>query len=190
MNFATPVAITAGTTYVASYHCTAGHYSEDDNYFAVGVDNPPKGSSAGDLTLFTAKISSGGKRFGRYVGNCANGTIDLNTMEFRAHDPNDLLTKISLISYSPDAQCPKWEKFVLEVMDGKEHMMRYLQRWMGYTMTANTASVPPPRAERAAFLAGKYRSESAELPYHAARNASVAAAALSAASCWYTTNCR
>lgn len=70
--------------------------------------------------------------------NCANGTIDLNTMEFRAHDPNDLLTKISPISYSPDAQCPGWEKFVLEVMGGKEHMMRYLQRWMGYTMTANT----------------------------------------------------
>src|SRR5205807_1970853 len=51
----------------------------------VAVDNPPKGSYAGDLTMFTAKISSGGKRFGRYVGNCANITkleifcsIDMN----------------------------------------------------------------------------------------------------------------
>jgi hypothetical protein len=31
--FATPVAITAGTTYVASYHTNSGHYSVDRNYF-------------------------------------------------------------------------------------------------------------------------------------------------------------
>jgi hypothetical protein len=42
VSFATPVAITSNTVYVASYHCTIGHYSEDDNYFASkGVDNPP-----------------------------------------------------------------------------------------------------------------------------------------------------
>jgi beta-glucanase (GH16 family) len=42
MLLASPVAITSNTVYVASYHCTIGHYSEDDNYFASkGVDNPP-----------------------------------------------------------------------------------------------------------------------------------------------------
>ena len=42
MSFATPVAITSNTVYVASYHASNGHYSEDDNYFASnGVDNPP-----------------------------------------------------------------------------------------------------------------------------------------------------
>jgi len=42
VNFATPVAITANTVYVASYHANSGHYSSDDNYFSVnGVDNPP-----------------------------------------------------------------------------------------------------------------------------------------------------
>jgi hypothetical protein len=35
------------------------------------VDNPPKGTSAGDLLVFTAQLSSGGQPFGRYVGNCA-----------------------------------------------------------------------------------------------------------------------
>ncbi len=33
VNFATPVAITAGTTYVASYHTNTGHYAADVNYF-------------------------------------------------------------------------------------------------------------------------------------------------------------
>ena len=42
MNFSTPVAITANTIYVASYHSTLGHYAADQNYFASsGVDNPP-----------------------------------------------------------------------------------------------------------------------------------------------------
>jgi hypothetical protein len=42
MLFASPVATTSNTVYVASCHCTVGHYSEDDNYFtSKGVDNPP-----------------------------------------------------------------------------------------------------------------------------------------------------
>jgi hypothetical protein len=40
--FAAPVAVTAGMTYVASYHTNVGYYSGDTNYFASsGVDNAP-----------------------------------------------------------------------------------------------------------------------------------------------------
>jgi hypothetical protein len=40
--FATPIAITAGTTYVVTYFAPAGHYSADVGYFAnSGVDRPP-----------------------------------------------------------------------------------------------------------------------------------------------------
>ncbi len=46
VNFATPVSITAGATYVASYH-TSGNYSADSNYFANPV-------VSGDLTAPTA----------------------------------------------------------------------------------------------------------------------------------------
>lgn len=42
VNFSTPVPITAGTVYVASYHTNVGRYASDNNYFATsGVDNPP-----------------------------------------------------------------------------------------------------------------------------------------------------
>jgi hypothetical protein len=41
-NFASPVAIAANTTYVASYFAPNGHYSGNANYFATqGVDSPP-----------------------------------------------------------------------------------------------------------------------------------------------------
>jgi hypothetical protein len=42
VNFSTPVAITANTVYVASYHTNTGHYSDDKNFFSSkGVDNAP-----------------------------------------------------------------------------------------------------------------------------------------------------
>ena len=41
-NFASPVAITANTVYVASYHTDVGNYAVTNGYFnGVGVDNPP-----------------------------------------------------------------------------------------------------------------------------------------------------
>ena len=54
VTFPTPVAVTAGTTYVASYHTTSGFYSADGAYFqASGVTNGPlqalaNGVSAGN----------------------------------------------------------------------------------------------------------------------------------------------
>jgi hypothetical protein len=39
--FATPVPITAGTVYVASYHARRGRYAYDQEYFEVAYDNPP-----------------------------------------------------------------------------------------------------------------------------------------------------
>jgi len=52
--FPTPVAITANTVYVASYHANAGHYSADLNYFAsTGVDSPP-------LHALSAGVSANG----------------------------------------------------------------------------------------------------------------------------------
>ena len=42
VNFSTPVAISANTVYVASYHTNVGHDSENEYYFASqGVDSPP-----------------------------------------------------------------------------------------------------------------------------------------------------
>ncbi len=41
VNFTQPVAITAGTVYIASYHTNTGNYSDDIGYFAAGVNSGP-----------------------------------------------------------------------------------------------------------------------------------------------------
>ena len=41
VNFSTPVAITANTVYVASYHSSGGHYAADQSYFKNSATNNP-----------------------------------------------------------------------------------------------------------------------------------------------------
>jgi hypothetical protein len=41
VNFSSPVVITANTTYIVSYHSSAGYYSVDDNSFAQAIVNGP-----------------------------------------------------------------------------------------------------------------------------------------------------
>ena len=41
VNFSSPVAITANTVYVASYHAPNGRYAVNEGYFTTGVDTPP-----------------------------------------------------------------------------------------------------------------------------------------------------
>jgi hypothetical protein len=47
LDFSSPVAVTAGTTYVASYHTNAGHYAQTSNGLASPVVNGPLTALAG-----------------------------------------------------------------------------------------------------------------------------------------------
>ena len=70
VNFGTKVAITANTTYVASYHTNISHYSVDDGYFATARDNPPLHA--------LSNAASGGNGVYNYNSNSAfpNSTYD------------------------------------------------------------------------------------------------------------------
>jgi putative DNA primase/helicase len=69
--------------------------------------------------------------------NCKNGTVNLQTAELQPHDPTDYITKLCPVRYDPDAECPRWKKFVEEVMAGKKNLMEYLQRVIGYSLTGS-----------------------------------------------------
>ena len=59
LNFTTPVAITANTVYVASYHTNTGHYSINTNYFtSSGVDNAPLHALANGVSGPMASIAT------------------------------------------------------------------------------------------------------------------------------------
>lgn len=67
--------------------------------------------------------------------NCANGTVDLMTGELRQHDPENLLTKMIEIDYSPDAKAPTWSAFLSKITNGNRDYMAYLQKVIGYALT-------------------------------------------------------
>jgi hypothetical protein len=62
VNFSSPVAITAGTTYVASYHTNSGDYSANPNLFATAQTNgpltAPSSSSSGGNGVYAYGSSS------------------------------------------------------------------------------------------------------------------------------------
>ena len=73
-----------------------------------------------------------------YLFNCQNGTLDLRTMEFREHRPEEFLTKVSPVVYDPEAVCPRWLSFMDEVMQGDTSRSRYLQKALGYSLSGDT----------------------------------------------------
>lgn len=49
--------------------------------------------------------------------NVENGTLDLETGEFRPHDQKDMLTQLAPVVYDPAADCPMWKRFMDDVME-------------------------------------------------------------------------
>jgi putative DNA primase/helicase len=74
-----------------------------------------------------------------YLLNVLNGTIDLSNGSLRPAERNDYLTQCAGVAYDPEATCPTWEKFMLDCMDGKAHLVEYHQVWAGYSLTGDTS---------------------------------------------------
>nr|WP_249784398.1 DUF4082 domain-containing protein [Bradyrhizobium sp. IC3195] len=73
VNFSTPVAITAGTTYVASYH-TNGNYSGTQNYFATSLTNGQLTAPAGSNGVYAY---GSGSAFPTNTFNSSNYWVDV-----------------------------------------------------------------------------------------------------------------
>jgi hypothetical protein len=58
-NLATPVAITAGTSYVVSYFAPAGHYAADGNWFNAATNKVPLHAPAGANGVYRYGTASG-----------------------------------------------------------------------------------------------------------------------------------
>jgi len=78
VNFATPVSISANTTYVASYHTNTGNYSVNGAYFAsAGVDNAPLHGLATGIDGANGVYSYGGGGFPTQTFNATNYWVDV-----------------------------------------------------------------------------------------------------------------
>lgn len=67
--------------------------------------------------------------------NCLNGTIRLPVGEMRPHDSFDRITKIAPVRFDPEADCPTWRRFLLDIFEDDADLVAYVQRAVGYATT-------------------------------------------------------
>lgn len=68
---------------------------------------------------------------------CPNGTLNLQTGEFRAARPQDRITRSLSVPYDPSAVCPRWDEFVRELHPNDPQVTSFLRRFFGYTLTGS-----------------------------------------------------
>jgi putative DNA primase/helicase len=77
-----------------------------------------------------------------------NGTVDLRTGRLRAHNPDDLTTKLAPVKYEPDARSDLWDKFIATTTGGNDagtgtgasaDLAGFIQRIAGYTLSGSTS---------------------------------------------------
>jgi putative DNA primase/helicase len=73
------------------------------------------------------------------------GILNLRTGELHPHDRAQRITHLVPIAYDPDAECPRWERFLADVLGADPDLITYVQRAVGYSLTGDTR-------EQVAFL--------------------------------------
>lgn len=91
------------------------------------------------ITLAGRSLTTDGAEFDRdiWTFNCANGCIDLRTGLLLPHHREQLHTRLSPVPFHPDAEAPRWDRFLLEIMQDDEELVAYLQRAVGYSLTGD-----------------------------------------------------
>jgi hypothetical protein len=76
-SLSSPVAVTAGTTYIASYHAPNGNYAFDSNYFATAVVNGPLRALSSSEGAGNGVYSYGASAFPANPYNATNYWVDV-----------------------------------------------------------------------------------------------------------------
>lgn len=72
-----------------------------------------------------------------YLLGVPNGTVDLRTGKLQPADPADLITHQAAVEYDPDAEAPRFLKFLTQVLPDPE-MQAFMHRLFGYFLTGLT----------------------------------------------------
>jgi putative DNA primase/helicase len=91
-------------------------------------------SKAGEINIASDELDKN-----KWLLNVQNGTVDVTSGEFKAHDKNDYITKIANAVYDPSADCPVWKKFVREIMNYNGDLVMFLQTACGWGITGDTS---------------------------------------------------
>lgn len=66
-----------------------------------------------------------------------NGTLDLSTGELLPPSREHQSTRLAPVEYDPAAVCPRWMDFLWTVFRERPHLIRYVQKAVGYSLTGD-----------------------------------------------------
>ena len=71
--------------------------------------------------------------------NCRNCTLDLRDGKIKKldHDPKHMITQQIDVDYDPEATCPGWLQFLVDIFGDNQKVISYVQRLVGYTLTGD-----------------------------------------------------
>ena len=74
-----------------------------------------------------------------YLLGCSNGVIELKTGKFRPGQPEDYIKTVAPTDWlGIDTPAPMWEKFLSEISEGQESLIKFIQRVFGYAIAGLT----------------------------------------------------
>ena len=84
-------------------------------------------------------ISLGSDEFdnNKFLLNCINGTLNLETGQMSPHESKNHITKIIDLPYDADAKCPIWEKFIADIFMGNAETMHFVHKAVGYSLSGS-----------------------------------------------------
>ena len=66
--------------------------------------------------------------------NLSNGVVNLNTITFREHRKDDLLSKTTGIEFIPESKCPLWLNHLDLVLNHDKELIESFQMMLGYSL--------------------------------------------------------
>lgn len=99
--------------------------------FAAGVERYCRSDPAFAVTLDVWDADA-------FLLGTPGGTVELRTGALRASKPSEGLTKSTAVAPAKTADCPRWLAFLDEATGGDHELIRFLQQWAGYSLTADT----------------------------------------------------
>lgn len=70
--------------------------------------------------------------------NVKNGTLDLRRGVIRPAQPGDLLTKQAAAEYDLEAEAPRWDVFLEQILPDPD-VREFMRRWAGYCLTGDVS---------------------------------------------------
>lgn len=108
---------------------------------AIQAGNATKIRAMVELAAALPEIATTAEKLDRnpWLLGCPNGTIDLHTGALLTPDPAHRITRQAGAPYHPTAQCPRWERFVMEIFKEEQPVADFFQRWCGYCLTGDVS---------------------------------------------------